>query len=245
MLNLSKLYSNANANEEDTLMAVGDGKFVCEREVVDDTCNSIAGEERCLARKAVRLLLACVSKEISPMRLLSVPFPAIFFSASPLGSSKPSPPFQFASLGNPLPRRAFHFSLSHSISSSLKTNSCKPSPAAWQRPVYVYPDPIPEFAKAETRKFEGELRKKLLKSKDVFEGDVDVIVELCTEIFSDFLHKEYGGPGTLLLEPFTDMLLTLKEKKLPGAPAAARAALSWAQNYVDRDWEIWHCQQSQ
>ncbi|KAK8956088.1 hypothetical protein KSP40_PGU005156 [Platanthera guangdongensis] len=58
-------------------------------------------------------------------------------------------------------------------------------------------------------------------------------------IFSNFLHKEYGGPGTLLVEPFTDMLLALKEKKLPGPPVAARAALLWAQNYVDRDWEIW------
>ncbi|RVX10594.1 Protein plastid redox insensitive 2, chloroplastic [Vitis vinifera] len=60
------------------------------------------------------------------------------------------------------------------------------------------------------------------------------------QIFSEFLHKEYGGPGTLLVEPFTDMLVALKEKKLPGAPLAARASLLWAQNYVDQDWEVWN-----
>ncbi|KAM0943135.1 putative protein PLASTID REDOX INSENSITIVE 2 [Dioscorea sansibarensis] len=111
--------------------------------------------------------------------------------------------------------------------------------AAWQPPVYVYPDPVPEFAIAETRKFRDELKRKLLKNKESFGSDVDEVVMVCSEIFSEFLHKEYGGPGTLLVEPFTDMLLTLTEKKLPGAPIAARAALLWAQNYVDKDWEIW------
>lgn len=65
------------------------------------------------------------------------------------------------------------------------------------------------------------------------------ILHFLKQIFSKFLHEEYGGPGTLLVEPFTDMLLALKEKKLPGAPVAARAALLWAQNYVDKDWELW------
>lgn len=123
--------------------------------------------------------------------------------------------------------------------------------ASWQPPKYVYPDPIPEFAQAETEKFRGELRKRLMKSRDAFSSsgggggsDIDTVVNICAEIFSEFLHKEYGGPGTLLVEPFTDMLLALKEKKLPGAPVAARAALLWAQNYVDKDWETWTSQQS-
>lgn len=125
------------------------------------------------------------------------------------------------------------------ISSSSSNKSLTPALAAWQPPKYVYPDPIPEFAVAETEKFRGELRKKLLKSKETFGDDIDAVVEVCAEIFSEFLHKEYGGPGTLLVEPFTDMLLALKEKKFPGAPLAARAALLWAQNYVDKDWELW------
>lgn len=54
------------------------------------------------------------------------------------------------------------------------------------------------------------------------------------------MHKEYGGPGTLLVEPFTDMLIALKEKKLQGASLAARTSLLWAQNYVDKDWEDWN-----
>jgi len=54
------------------------------------------------------------------------------------------------------------------------------------------------------------------------------------------LHKEYGGPGTLLVEPFTDMMVALKKKKLPGAALAARASLLWAQQYVDEDWDVWN-----
>ncbi|KAL7171404.1 hypothetical protein ACSBR2_036121 [Camellia fascicularis] len=105
---------------------------------------------------------------------------------------------------------------------------------------YIYPDPIPEFAISETQKFRDELLKKLYKDKDTFGDDLQIVVNVCAEIFGEFLHKEYGGPGTLLVEPFTDMLVALKEKKLPGAPLAARASLLWAQNYVDQDWEIWN-----
>ncbi|KAG9451122.1 hypothetical protein H6P81_011087 [Aristolochia fimbriata] len=110
--------------------------------------------------------------------------------------------------------------------------------ASLRQQIYTYPDPIPEFAVAETRKFRIELLKRLSKYKD-FGGDVNAVVDICAEIFSSFLHKEYGGPGTLVVEPFTDMLLALKDKKLPGAPVAARTALLWAQNHVDRDWEAW------
>ncbi|KAK8579447.1 hypothetical protein V6N13_142656 [Hibiscus sabdariffa] len=123
---------------------------------------------------------------------------------------------------------------------------------------YVYPDPIPEFADAETRKFKSELFKKLSKDRDNFGNDLDAVVGVCVEgkgllrkwiqlsgklslqVFSNFLHSEYGGPGTLLVEPFTDMFVALKEKKLPGAPVAARASLLWAQSYVDHDWEVWN-----
>jgi len=52
------------------------------------------------------------------------------------------------------------------------------------------------------------------------------------------LHKDYGGPGTLLVEPFTDMMVALKKKKLPGAALAARSSLLWAQKYVDKDWDV-------
>ncbi|KAK6133605.1 hypothetical protein DH2020_032635 [Rehmannia glutinosa] len=105
---------------------------------------------------------------------------------------------------------------------------------------YVYPDPIPEFAAAETQKFKAELLKKLSKEKDTFGADLQTVVSVCAEVFSEFLHKDYGGPGTLLIEPFTNMMVALKEKNLPGAPLAARASLLWAQNHVDWDWEIWN-----
>ncbi|CAN4094760.1 unnamed protein product [Withania somnifera] len=104
---------------------------------------------------------------------------------------------------------------------------------------YVYPDPIPAFAVAEIHKFRAELLKKLSKEKETFGDELDDVVSVCAEIFNEFLHKEYGGPGTLLVEPFTDMMVALKERKLSGAASAARASLLWAQNYVDQDWETW------
>ncbi|KAE8701490.1 Serine/threonine-protein kinase TAO3 [Hibiscus syriacus] len=132
--------------------------------------------------------------------------------------------------------------LSCSILSS-KLISVKPSliPVRASHPQrYVYPNPIPEFAEAETRKFKNELFKKLSKDRDKFGDDLDAVIDVCVEVFNNFLHNEYGGPGTLLVEPFTDMFVALKEKQLPGAPVAARASLLWAQNHVDHDWEVWH-----
>ncbi|XP_058115463.1 protein PLASTID REDOX INSENSITIVE 2, chloroplastic-like [Magnolia sinica] len=163
---------------------------------------------------------------------------------SSLISFSPSFPSKWRTRSSTKPLLHLHHSPIPSFSSQ------KPLRASTQQPKYVYPDPIPEFAEAETRKFRSQLLKKLSKDKDTFGNDMDAVVNVCTEvgvavknqIFNDFLHKEYGGPGTLLVEPFTDMLLVLKEKKLAGAPMAARAALLWAQNYVDHDWEIWTSQ---
>ncbi|CAI9756265.1 unnamed protein product [Fraxinus pennsylvanica] len=103
---------------------------------------------------------------------------------------------------------------------------------------YKFPDPIPEFADAETEKFRTHLIKKLSK-KDMFGESVEEVVGICTEIFNDFLHTEYGGPGTLLVIPFIDMADTLNERGLPGGPQAARAAVKWAQDHVDKDWKEW------
>ncbi|KAI4314284.1 hypothetical protein L6164_027208 [Bauhinia variegata] len=126
----------------------------------------------------------------------------------------------------PIPRNAFAFTLRSSLTQK-----------------YVYPDPIPEFAESETEKFRAELLKKLSEDKDQFGDELDAVIDVCAQIFKEFLHKEYGGPGTLLVEPFTDMLVALKQKKLPGAPLAARTSLLWAQNYVDEDWQVWNSKQ--
>ncbi|KAL6983619.1 DNA-directed DNA polymerase [Sarracenia purpurea var. burkii] len=103
---------------------------------------------------------------------------------------------------------------------------------------YQFPDPIPEFADAETEKFRNHLFEKLSK-KDLFGDSLEEVVGICTEIFSTFLHTEYGGPGTLLVIPFIDMADTLNEQGLPGGPQAARAAVKWAQKHVDKDWKEW------
>ena len=60
------------------------------------------------------------------------------------------------------------------------------------------------------------------------------------QVLHEFLSKEYGGPGTLLVEPFTYMLVALKDNNLPGAALAARASLLWAQNHIDHDWQVWN-----
>ncbi|XP_042049022.1 protein PLASTID REDOX INSENSITIVE 2, chloroplastic-like [Salvia splendens] len=103
---------------------------------------------------------------------------------------------------------------------------------------YKFPDPIPEFAESETEKFKSHLQKKLAK-KDMFGDSLDEVVGVCTEIFDNFLHSEYGGPGTLLVLPFIDMADTINEKGLPGGPQAARAAIKWAQAHLDKDWKEW------
>ncbi|KAK4429877.1 DNA polymerase lambda [Sesamum alatum] len=103
---------------------------------------------------------------------------------------------------------------------------------------YKFPDPIPEFADSETEKFKTHLIKKLSK-KDMFGDSIDEVVGICTQIFNEFLHAEYGGPGTLLVIPFIDMADTINERGLPGGPQAARAAVKWAQAHVDKDWKEW------
>ncbi|XP_059316579.1 uncharacterized protein LOC132067388 isoform X2 [Lycium ferocissimum] len=47
---------------------------------------------------------------------------------------------------------------------------------------YVYPDPIPEFAVAETQKFRAELLKKLSKEKETFGDELDDVVSVCAEV---------------------------------------------------------------
>lgn len=73
------------------------------------------------------------------------------------------------------------------------------------------------------------------------ESEVSIVSEYYhfEQIFNNFLHTEYGGPGTLLVIPFIDMADTLNERGLPGGPQAARAAVKWAQNHVDKDWKAW------
>ncbi|MQL78209.1 hypothetical protein Taro_010633 [Colocasia esculenta] len=51
-----------------------------------------------------------------------------------------------------------------------------------QQQIYVYPDPIPEFAEAETRRFQGELLKRLSKDRDAFGSDADAVVRVCSEV---------------------------------------------------------------
>ncbi|GKV22815.1 hypothetical protein SLEP1_g32637 [Rubroshorea leprosula] len=72
----------------------------------------------------------------------------------------------------------------------------------------------------------------------MFGDSLEEVVGICTEILSTFLHTEYGGPGTLLVI-LIDMADTLNEKGLPGGPQAARAAVKWAQDHVDKDWKEW------
>lgn len=125
----------------------------------------------------------------------------------------------------------------HLIRNPLFSNS-RNSRLTCRAAEYKFPDPIPEFAEAETEKFRNHLLNKLSK-KGIFGDSVQEVVGICTEILNTFLHTEYGGPGTLLVIPFMEMADVLNERGLPGGPQAARAAVKWAQNHVDKDWKEW------
>ncbi|XVF84893.1 hypothetical protein PTKIN_Ptkin17bG0075900 [Pterospermum kingtungense] len=120
--------------------------------------------------------------------------------------------------------------------STTKTTHFWPTKFVCKAAEYKFPDPIPEFAGAETDMFRTHLLKKL-SEKDIYGDSVEEVVGICTEICSTFLHTEYGGPGTLLVIPFIDMADTLDERGLPGGPQAVRAAVKWAQDHVDKDWK--------
>ncbi|CAA2934818.1 protein PLASTID REDOX INSENSITIVE 2, chloroplastic-like [Olea europaea var. sylvestris] len=161
--------------------------------------------------------------------------PLILYPSFSSSSSSP-PPVSIVSCSTPLSSykniaKNTRFSTSVTTKKRNRSFICRAAE-------YKFPDPIPEFADAETEKFRTHLVKKLSK-KDIFGESVEEAVGICTEIFSDFLHTEYGGPGTLLVIPFIDMADTLKERGLPGGPQAARAAVKWAQNHVDKDWKEW------
>ncbi|KAL3840985.1 hypothetical protein ACJIZ3_025576 [Penstemon smallii] len=149
----------------------------------------------------------------------------------------------------PACRRKAKSSVFHAHSTRINKKKINPNFICRAEKEYKFPDPIPEFADSylieklvfyvqETEKFRTHLLTKLSK-KDMFGDSVDEVVGICTEIFSDFLHTEYGGPGTLLVVPFIDMADTLNERGLPGGPQAARAAVKWAQSHVDKDWKEW------
>ncbi|KAJ1289542.1 hypothetical protein BS78_02G172400 [Paspalum vaginatum] len=105
---------------------------------------------------------------------------------------------------------------------------------------YKFPDPIPEFAEQETSKFREHMAWRLEQKKEDYFGEhVEEIVDICTEILGTFLENDYCGPGTLLVHPFLDMKGEIKERGLPGAPQAARAAIAWAEKNIDKDWKAW------
>lgn len=42
-----------------------------------------------------------------------------------------------------------------------------------------------------------------------------------------------------MVDPFIDMADVVNERGLPGGPQAARAAIKWAHDHVDNDWNEW------
>uniref|UniRef100_A0A453KR33 Uncharacterized protein n=1 Tax=Aegilops tauschii subsp. strangulata TaxID=200361 RepID=A0A453KR33_AEGTS len=92
----------------------------------------------------------------------------------------------------------------------------------------------------ETSKFREHMTWRLEQKKEQYFGEhVEDIVDVCTEVLGTFLQHEYCGPGTLLVHPFLDMKGEIKERGLPGAPQAARAAIAWAEKNIDKDWKEW------
>ncbi|KAI5419747.1 protein PLASTID REDOX INSENSITIVE 2, chloroplastic [Lathyrus oleraceus] len=152
-------------------------------------------------------------------------------------SSSSIPPLCF-SLTTTKCKQRFAFPSLNTKLTTLPFSSTKRSITRASDSEYKFPDPIPEFADSETEKFQSHLLNKL-SEKDIFEESVEQVVGVCTEIFRTFLHSEYGGPGTLLVDPFIDMADMVTERGLPGGPQAARSALNWAHANVDKDWNEW------
>ncbi|XP_020215929.1 protein PLASTID REDOX INSENSITIVE 2, chloroplastic isoform X3 [Cajanus cajan] len=50
---------------------------------------------------------------------------------------------------------------------------------------HVYPNPIPEFAKSETRKFQTQLFRKLSENVDEFGDDLDQVVAVCAQAYAN------------------------------------------------------------
>ncbi|OMO50384.1 hypothetical protein COLO4_38097 [Corchorus olitorius] len=155
----------------------------------------------------------------------------------PLPSSSSTPLTLLSFLSKSSSWNSVSFAFKNPTPSPLLLSS-SPTKLLCKAAEYKFPDPIPEFAHSETDKFRTHLLKKLPK-KDIYGDSVEQVVGICTEIFSTFLHSEYGGPGTLSVIPFIDMADTLNERGLPGGPQAARAAVKWATDNVDKDWKEW------
>lgn len=83
-----------------------------------------------------------------------------------------------ATLNPPLPVIS---SLSFVILSTKPSSTKRFATRATTQQNYVYPDPIPEFAEAETLKFKVELMRKLSMEKEKFGGELDEVVSVCTE----------------------------------------------------------------
>nr|XP_027098132.1 protein PLASTID REDOX INSENSITIVE 2, chloroplastic-like isoform X3 [Coffea arabica] len=68
---------------------------------------------------------------------------------------------------------------------------------------YIYPDPNPEFAEAETKKFREELVKKLSKEKETYGGELDAVVNVCTDanLIMSLCHGAGNVPHMLLRLP--------------------------------------------
>ncbi|KAL9254993.1 DNA polymerase lambda-like protein [Drosera capensis] len=122
---------------------------------------------------------------------------------------------------------------------------------------YQFPDPIPEFAEAETEKFREYMVDRLSKRMDIFE-DQDTLdypylrqgINKSRELFMNnikcdshnlrtFLHEEYGGAGTLMVEPFAAMASDLEDEDLARGPQVAHITIKWGQENIDKDWNEW------
>ncbi|XP_056165487.1 protein PLASTID REDOX INSENSITIVE 2, chloroplastic isoform X3 [Syzygium oleosum] len=122
---------------------------------------------------------------VSPPPLSQFPF-SLSSSSSTLRSPLPPPP------PPPPSSRVFSSSSSHARSTSERRARSSPSFSHLASKLhhashicraaeYKFPDPIPEFADAETEKFRTHLLTKLSK-KDLFGDSIDEVVGICTEV---------------------------------------------------------------
>ncbi|KAJ1379338.1 hypothetical protein SESBI_46970 [Sesbania bispinosa] len=54
---------------------------------------------------------------------------------------------------------------------------------------HVYPDPSPQFAESETKKFKVELLQKLSEDVDEFGDDLHAVIDVCAQVNAVFFFK--------------------------------------------------------
>ncbi|KAF7809256.1 protein PLASTID REDOX INSENSITIVE 2, chloroplastic-like [Senna tora] len=143
----------------------------------------------------------------SPLSLLSHPSPSLTLSPAKIHSSNSlilRTPYLILRLSSSLP-----LSPALSLVPLSRRNIFACIVGASPTHKYVYPDPIPEFAESETRKFRAELLERLSGYKDEFGDELHAVVDVCAQCLERNVLEKMREQGY----NFLVSLLTLRSSR--------------------------------